>query len=99
MGDVKDKGKKRWLEGALNSSILQNLRLDLSPFVIIAVTTLITIAISIYFLSSGYFNIFQNLFYIPIIIACMYYKKRGFIFSVIVACIYFLLTFPLEKGL
>ena len=92
MGDVKDKGKKRWLEGALNSSILQNLRLDLSPFVIIAVTTLITIAISIYFLSSGYFNIFQNLFYIPIIIACMYYKKRGFIFSVIVACIYFLLT-------
>jgi PAS domain S-box-containing protein len=93
MGDVKAKGnKKRQLEGAMNRSLLQTLRSDLSPFVIIAITTLVTIAISIYFLSAGYFNIFPNLFYIPIIIACIYYKKRGLIFSIIVACIYFLLT-------
>jgi PAS domain S-box-containing protein len=93
MGDVKNKGnKKRRSEGALNRSRLQNLRLDVSPFLIIAVTTLVTIAISIYFLSAGYFNIFPNLFYIPIIIACIYYKKRGLMFSITVACIYFLLT-------
>jgi PAS domain S-box-containing protein len=93
MGDVKAKGnKKRQLEGAMNRSLLQTLRSDLSPFVIISITTLVTIAISIYFLSAGYFNIFPNLFYIPIIIACIYYKKRGLIFSIIVACIYFLLT-------
>ena len=93
MGDVKDKGnKKRPLEGPLNRAHLQSLRLDRSPFIIIAITTLVTIAISIYFLSAGYFNIFPNLFYIPIIIACIYYKKRGLIFSIIVACIYFILT-------
>jgi PAS domain S-box-containing protein len=93
MGYVKGKGNKnRQLEGAMNRSLLQTLRSDLSPFVIIAITTLVTIAISIYFLSAGYFNIFPNLFYIPIIIACIYYKKRGLIFSIIVACIYFLLT-------
>jgi len=71
---------------------LQNIRLGRSPFAVIAITTLAVVAISIYCLSSGYFIIFQNLFYIPIIIACVYYTKRGFAFSVIIACIYFLLT-------
>jgi len=37
------------------------------------------------------FIIFQNLFYVPIIIACVYYTKRGFAFSIIIACIYFFL--------
>ena len=72
--------------------LLQNTRSGWSPFVIIAVTTLATIAISVYCLSSDYFIIFQNLFYIPIIIACVYYTKRGFAFSVIIACIYYFLT-------
>jgi len=93
MGDVKDKGNKsRRAEEALHGSRLKNIRLGRLPFVIIAVTTLATIAISIYCLSSDYFIIFQNLFYIPIIIACVYYTKRGFAFSVIIACIYFFLT-------
>jgi PAS domain S-box-containing protein len=69
-----------------------------SPVVVIVVTTIAISAISIYCLASGYFIIFQNLFYIPIIIACMYYTRRGFAFSVIIACLYFLLTiaFTLE---
>jgi PAS domain S-box-containing protein len=68
-----------------------------SPIVVIAVTTLAIIAISIYCLSSGYFIIFQNLFYIPIIIACVYYTRRGFVFSVIIACLYFLLTIAFTR--
>ena len=70
----------------------RNILSGISPLVVIAVTTLATIAISIYCLASGYFIIFQNLFYIPIIIACVYYTKRGFAFSIIIACIYFFLT-------
>ena len=37
------------------------------------------------------------MFYIPIIISCFYYKKRGFVFSIILACIYFLLVVVFTK--
>jgi len=74
------------------NKLLQTIRSGWSPIVVIAVTTFGIIAISIYCLASGYFIIFQNLFYIPIIIACVYYIKRGFAFSVIIACLYFFLT-------
>ena len=74
------------------NKLLQTMRSGWSPIVVIAVTTLAIIAISIYCLAYGYFIIYQNLFYIPIIIACVYYTKRGFVFSVIIACLYFLLT-------
>ena len=63
-----------------------------SPRVVIAATTLATIAISIGCLSAGYFIIFQNLFYIPIILACVHYGKRGFAFSVFTAGLYFCLV-------
>jgi len=79
------------------NKLLQTMRSGWSPFVVIAVTTLAIIAISIYCLALGYFIIFQNLFYIPIIIACVYYTKRGFIFSVIIACLYFLLTIAFTR--
>ena len=68
-----------------------------SPFVAIAVSTAATIAISIYCLLSGWFIIFQNLFYIPIIIACAYYIRKGFIFSVALSFIYFLLIIIFTK--
>ncbi|MDD5226053.1 MAG: ATP-binding protein [Candidatus Omnitrophica bacterium] len=69
------------------------------PSVVIAATTLGAIAISIACLSFGYFIIFQNLFYIPIIIACICYTKRGFVFSLAIAGIYFclILTFTRES--
>ena len=62
-----------------------------SPIVVIAVTTIAFTAISIYYLSSGVFIIFQNLFYVPIIIACVYYTKKGFAFSVALSVIYLFL--------
>jgi PAS domain S-box-containing protein len=75
----------------------QTIRSGRSPIVAIAVTTIAIIAISIYCLASGFFIIFQNLFYIPIIIACMYFNRRGFAFSVIIACLYFLLTLAFTR--
>ncbi len=60
--------------------------------ILIAFTTIATIIISIYCLSSGWFIVFQNLFYIPIILSCIYYTTRGFIYSVFLAALYILLV-------
>lgn len=68
---------------------------------IIAVTTVATILISLYYLFSGSFIVFQNLFYVPIILSCMYYTMRGFIYSVCLAMLYMLLilVFTSEHGI
>ncbi len=52
-------------------------------------TTLAGVAVSVACLDSGCFIIFQNLFYVPIIIACIYYRRRGFVFSVFIVGLYF----------
>jgi PAS domain S-box-containing protein len=76
------------------NKLLQNIRLGLSPIVIVAATTLAAISISIYCLYSGWVIIFQNLFYVPIIIACVLYTKKGFAFSVVLSFLYlFLIIF------
>lgn len=62
-----------------------------TPLIAIVSTTLICISVSIFSLMSGWLTIFQNLFYIPIIIACIYYARRGFVFSVALSCGYFFL--------
>jgi PAS domain-containing protein len=61
------------------------------PLIAVTLTSILCIAISIFSLKSGIFNVFQNLFYIPIIISCFYYKKQGFAISVALSCIYFFL--------
>jgi PAS domain S-box-containing protein len=61
------------------------------PLIAVTFTSALCIAISIFSLKSGYFIVFQNIFYIPIIIACFYYKKHGFAISVALSCIYFFL--------
>lgn len=58
---------------------------------LIAATTIATILISLYCLFSGTFIVFQNLFYIPIVLSCIYYTMRGFIYSVCLAVFYMLL--------
>ncbi|MFH1227711.1 MAG: ATP-binding protein [Planctomycetota bacterium] len=67
------------------------------PFIAIASTTIASMAISIYCLYSGWFIIFQNFFYFPIIIACVYYAKKGFVFSVVLSFVYLVLTFAFTK--
>ncbi len=61
------------------------------PFIALTITTAICIIITLYSLSIGWFIIHQNLFYIPIIIACVYYYKRGFLFSILLSGLYFIL--------
>jgi len=67
-----------------------NLR-DRLPFIAVIATSALCIGIAVYCLKSGIFIVFQNLFYLPIIIACFYYRKWGFVFSVVLAGIYLLL--------
>ena len=61
------------------------------PLVLITFLTVAILIVSVIALISGWLTIFQNLFYIPIILACVYYVKRGFVFSVLLACSYFVL--------
>ncbi|MFA6029688.1 MAG: PAS domain S-box protein [Elusimicrobiota bacterium] len=57
----------------------------------IAATTLAALAVGVYCLSSGVFIVFQNLLYIPIIIACVSHPRRGVVFSTVLAAAYMLL--------
>jgi PAS domain S-box-containing protein len=61
------------------------------PLLIVTFLTIAIFVISIISLMSGWQTIFQNLFYFPIILACVWYVKRGFVFSVLVSCGYFVL--------
>lgn len=62
------------------------------PLIAVTITSVLCITISIFSLKSGLFIVFQNLFYIPIIISCYYYKKQGFALSVVLSCFYFFLS-------
>ena len=57
--------------------------------IILTIGVLITSVIALYL---GWTTIFQNLLYFPIIFACVYYVKRGFVFSVLLAFGYFVLV-------
>jgi PAS domain S-box-containing protein len=64
---------------------------DRLPIIAVTVTAALCIVISLFSLKSGLFIIFQNFFYIPIVIACFYYRSYGFAISVALSCIYFFL--------
>ena len=67
--------------------ILQHLkRYPISGLILIS--TFSCILISILCLESGYTIIFQNLFYIPIVLACVCYSRRGFYFSCFLSILY-----------
>ena len=61
------------------------------PLVVIIITTAISLTIGFVSLSSGVYIIFQNLLYVPIIIACIFYQKRGLIFTIILLALYIIL--------
>ncbi|WP_211531241.1 sensor histidine kinase [Methanocalculus chunghsingensis] len=67
---------------------MQNSTTSWRPLAAIISTTFISLAVSLASLSSGFYIIFQNLFYIPIIIACVFYIRRGFLFSIILSFTY-----------
>lgn len=59
------------------------------PLLALTGITAVCIFTSIVCLQSGYTIIFQNLFYIPIILACVLYTRKGFFISCLLALIYF----------
>lgn len=65
------------------------------PLILLVSTSLGCIIISVFSLLIGYTIIFQNLFYIPIILACIFYTWRGFLFSCLLALTYIGLTIGL----
>jgi PAS domain S-box-containing protein len=67
------------------------LQKEWTALLLLTITTLTSLSIGIIALFSGWLTIFQNLFYIPIIVSCAYYMKKGFIFSVFLTCLYFIL--------
>ena len=58
---------------------------------LIIVTTILSFVASLISLSSGFYIIFQNLFYIPIILACIFYLRRGLVFSILLSLLYLVL--------
>ena len=61
------------------------------PFLSLVVSTIICLGVSFYYLQTNTFIVFQNLYYFPILIACVFFDRRGLIFSIILAVIYFIL--------
>lgn len=61
------------------------------PILLIALSSLSAILISFFSLFSGITIVFQNLFYIPIILSCYYYPRRGLIFSFALSATYVIL--------
>lgn len=62
-----------------------------TALVLIIVTTVLSFVASLISLSSGFYIIFQNLFYIPIILACIFYLRRGLVFSIFLSLLYLVL--------
>jgi len=76
---------------------LRNMHLRWSPFAAIAGTTsLPSPSASVLSYPAGRF-IFQNLLYVPIIIACVYYVEKGFAFSVALSFVYLFLVIALAQ--
>ncbi len=61
------------------------------PLVLLILSTIASIIVSLYSVQAGYDNIFQNLFYFPIIFACVFYIWRGFFFSCLLSIGYVVL--------
>ena len=61
------------------------------PFLTLVVSTIFCLGVSIYFVQLNTFIVFQNLYYFPILIACVFYGRKGFFFSIILAFTYFIL--------
>ena len=58
------------------------------PILITGAFTALTIIIGLFALNNDITIIFQNLFYIPIIVSCYFFQKRGFLFSSLICFIY-----------
>lgn len=68
--------------------MLKIVKQDLKPFIIV-ISTAMSYAVSYICLSCGTYTIYQNLFYIPIILSCFWYGKKGLVYSGIISALHF----------
>jgi PAS domain S-box-containing protein len=67
------------------------------PLLAVALTSLVILVVTIIALQSGITIIFQNAYYIPIILSCYYFQRKGLYFSIGLIFVYIFLlawTFP-----
>ncbi|WP_051624029.1 HD domain-containing phosphohydrolase [Clostridium akagii] len=64
----------------------------------IVITTIIAYAVSYICQSNGVYTIFQNIFYIPILLSCFWFGKKGFKYSVFITTTHFLLFIKYNSG-
>ena len=67
------------------------------PLLAIALTTIVILVVTVLALQSGLTIVFQNAYYIPIILSCYYFRRKGLYFSIGIIFVYFTLlawTFP-----
>jgi PAS domain S-box-containing protein len=67
------------------------------PLLFLILSALVSILIIIWCIEAGYTAIFQNILYIPIILACVIYPRQGFIFSCFLALTYFTIMIGYTK--
>lgn len=72
---------------------------DLAPAILVLVSSALAVIISLYSLNSSLYFIFQDFFYLPIVVACFFYARRGFVFSVVLSCLYVVLIFSYTQEL
>lgn len=63
-------------------------RLDLKLFIII--TTTMVLCVGHFSLTIEIYQLYQNLLYIPVLLSCIWYGKKGFICSIIITVAHFL---------
>lgn len=64
-----------------------NLYRKMKLFLLLLITSVIFV-VSFFCLSNGIYTAYQNLFFIPLIIACFWYRKKGVVYSGIMAAIH-----------
>jgi len=61
---------------------------ELAQAMLVLGSSAIAVAVSLYSLDHGMYFIFQNFFYLPIVLACLFYRMRGFLISVVLSSLY-----------
>lgn len=67
--------------------------------VVVASTAILSVLINLVALKYGITIVFQNIYYIPIVFASYFYKKRGLIFSVFLSAIYLTSVLATTEGM
>ena len=65
---------------------------DLAVLLLIAISTIVDLAISIYYLSQGTSIVFQNIYYFTIVLAAYWFRWRGALFSCVLSVAYLALS-------